>query len=134
MKSKVSTPYSSSHSSRATKLPVNGNGDLIKADDVLFIGVSLTKCLETNISGADRLTISPSPVSECILRDLYPGGEFYGPEWALLCLQWMSSGDGMDIGPVLALEPLSTILPGNYRYLQHIQALDRPTLFLGDHS
>jgi hypothetical protein len=33
-------------------------------------------------------------------------------------------------GPVLALEPLSTILPGNYRHLQHLQALDRPTLFL----
>ena len=31
----------------------------------------------------------------------------------------MSSGDGMDTGPVLALEPLSTILPGNYRHLQH---------------
>jgi hypothetical protein len=28
---------------------------------------------------------------------------------------------------VLALEPLSTILPGNYRHLQHAQALDRPT-------
>jgi hypothetical protein len=37
----------------------------------------------------------------------------------------------MDIGPVLALEPLSTILPSNYRHLQHPQALDRPTLFLG---
>jgi hypothetical protein len=36
--------------------------------------------------------------------------------------------------PVLALEPLSTILPGNYRHLQHPQALDRPTLFLGDRS
>jgi hypothetical protein len=40
----------------------------------------------------------------------------------------------MDTGPVLALEPLSTILPGNYRHLQHPQALDRPTLFLGDRS
>jgi len=40
----------------------------------------------------------------------------------------------MDTGPVLALEPLSTILPGNYRRLQHPQALDRPTLFLGDRS
>jgi hypothetical protein len=39
----------------------------------------------------------------------------------------VSSGDGMDTGPVLALEPLSTILPGNYRHLQHPQALDRPT-------
>ena len=38
----------------------------------------------------------------------------------------------MDTGPVLALEPLSTILPGNYRHLQHPQALDRLTLFLGD--
>src|SRR5271170_1969359 len=36
----------------------------------------------------------------------------------------------MDTGPVLALEPLRTILPGNYRHLQHLQALDRPTLFL----
>jgi len=27
------------------------------------------------------------------------------------------SGDGMDTGPVLALEPLSTVLPGNYRHL-----------------
>ena len=40
----------------------------------------------------------------------------------------------MDTGPVLALEPLSTILPSNYRHLQHPQALDRPTLFLGDRS
>ena len=40
----------------------------------------------------------------------------------------------MDAGPVLALEPLSTILPGNYRHLQHPQALDRPTLFLGYRS
>ena len=40
----------------------------------------------------------------------------------------------MDTGPVLALEPLSTILPGNYRHQQHPQALDRPTLFLGDRS
>ena len=47
-------------------------------------------------------------------------------------LQWVSSEDGMDTEPVLALEPLSTILPGNYRHLQHPQALDRPTLFLGD--
>jgi len=30
--------------------------------------------------------------------------------------------------------PLSTILPGNYRHLQYPQALDRPTLFLGDRS
>jgi hypothetical protein len=36
----------------------------------------------------------------------------------------------MDTGPVLALEPLRTILPGNYRHLQHLRALDRPTLFL----
>ena len=28
----------------------------------------------------------------------------------------MSSGDGMDTGPVLALEPLSTILPASYRF------------------
>jgi hypothetical protein len=34
----------------------------------------------------------------------------------------------------MALEPLSTILPGNYRHLQHPQALDRLTLFLGDRS
>jgi len=40
----------------------------------------------------------------------------------------------MDTGPVLALEPLSTIMPGNYRQLQHPRALDRPTLFLGDRS
>ena len=40
----------------------------------------------------------------------------------------------MDTGPVLALEPLSTILPGNYRHLQHPRTLDRLTLFLGDHS
>jgi hypothetical protein len=40
----------------------------------------------------------------------------------------------MDTGPVLALELLSTILPGNYRHLQHPQVLDRPTLFLGDRS
>ena len=40
----------------------------------------------------------------------------------------------MDTGPALALEPLSTVLPGNYRHLQHPQALDRPTLFLGDRS
>jgi hypothetical protein len=40
----------------------------------------------------------------------------------------------MDTGPVLALEPLSTILPGSYRHLQHPQALDRLTLFLGDRS
>jgi hypothetical protein len=46
----------------------------------------------------------------------------------------MSSGDGMDTGPVLALEPLSTIMPSNYRRLQHPRALDRPTLFLGDRS
>jgi hypothetical protein len=38
----------------------------------------------------------------------------------------------MDTGPVLALEPLSTILPGNYRHLQRPQVLDRLTLFLGD--
>jgi hypothetical protein len=42
----------------------------------------------------------------------------------------VSSGDGINTGPVLALEPLST--PGNYRHLQRPQALDRPTLFLGD--
>jgi hypothetical protein len=29
----------------------------------------------------------------------------------------------MDTGPVLALEPLSTILPGNYRHLQHAPGL-----------
>ena len=46
----------------------------------------------------------------------------------------MSSGDGMDTGTVLALEPLSTILPGNYCHLQRLQALERPTLFLGDRS
>jgi hypothetical protein len=40
----------------------------------------------------------------------------------------------MDTGPVLALESLSTILPGNYRHLQHPQASDSPTLFLGDRS
>ena len=40
----------------------------------------------------------------------------------------------MDTGPILALEPLSTILPGNYRHVQHHQALDKPTLFLGDCS
>jgi hypothetical protein len=40
----------------------------------------------------------------------------------------------MDTRIVLALEPLSTILPGNYQHLQHPQALDRPTLFLGDRS
>jgi len=40
----------------------------------------------------------------------------------------------MDTGPVLALEPLNTILPGNYQHLQHPQALDRPTLFLEDRS
>jgi len=34
----------------------------------------------------------------------------------------VSSGDGMDTGPVLALEPLSMILPSNYRHLQHPQA------------
>jgi hypothetical protein len=44
----------------------------------------------------------------------------------------VGSGDGMDTRPVMALEPLSTILPGNYRHLQHPQALGRPTLFLGD--
>jgi hypothetical protein len=46
----------------------------------------------------------------------------------------VSSGDGMDTGPVLALEPMSTILPGNYQHLQQLRALDRPTLFLGDRS
>jgi hypothetical protein len=46
----------------------------------------------------------------------------------------VSSGDETDTGPVLALEPLSTILLGNYRHLQHPQALDRLTLFLGDRS
>jgi hypothetical protein len=40
----------------------------------------------------------------------------------------------MDTGSVLALEPPSTILSGNYRHLQHPQALDRLTLFLGDRS
>jgi hypothetical protein len=40
----------------------------------------------------------------------------------------------MDTGHVLALEPLSIVLPGNYRHLQDPQALDRPTLFLGDRS
>jgi hypothetical protein len=40
----------------------------------------------------------------------------------------------MDTGPILAPEPQSTILPGNYRHLQHPQTLDRPTLFLGDLS
>ena len=31
-----------------------------------------------------------------------------GPEWAPpRSLQWVSSGDGMDTGPVLALEPLA---------------------------
>jgi hypothetical protein len=40
----------------------------------------------------------------------------------------------MDTGPVLALELLSTILPGNYRVPTAPQALDRPTLFLGDRS
>jgi hypothetical protein len=49
-------------------------------------------------------------------------------------LQWVSSRDGMDTEPVQALEPLSTILPGNYRHLQRPRALDRPTLFLGDRS
>ena len=33
-------------------------------------------------------------------------------------LQWVSSGDGRDAGPVLALEPLSTIWPSNYRHLR----------------
>ena len=47
--------------------------------------------------------------------------------------EWVSSGDEMDTGSVLALE-LSTILPGNYQHLQHPQALDRPTLFLGGSS
>jgi hypothetical protein len=46
----------------------------------------------------------------------------------------VSSGDGMDTGTVLALEPLNATLPGNYRHLQHPQALDRLTLFLGDRS
>jgi hypothetical protein len=33
------------------------------------------------------------------------------PEWALpRSFQRMSSGDGIDTGPILALEPLSTIL------------------------
>jgi hypothetical protein len=40
----------------------------------------------------------------------------------------------MDTRLVLALEPLSTILPGNYRHLQHSPAFDRPTLFLGYRS
>jgi hypothetical protein len=42
-------------------------------------------------------------------------GTHLGPESAPpRSLEWVSSGDGMDIGPVLALEPLSTILPGIY--------------------
>ena len=40
----------------------------------------------------------------------------------------------MNTGPVLALEPLSAILSGNYRHLQHPQILDISTLFLGDRS
>jgi hypothetical protein len=47
-------------------------------------------------------------------------------------LQRVSPGDGMNTGPVLALEPLSATLSGNYRYLQHPQTLDMSTLFLGD--
>jgi hypothetical protein len=47
-------------------------------------------------------------------------GTPFGPDWGPpRSLQWVSSGDGMDTGPVLALEPLSTILPGNYWHLQH---------------
>lgn len=64
----------------------------------------------------------------------------------------MSSGDGRDAGPVLALEPLSTTWPSNYRHLQPPpglgqadtvprrlclgdstqEALPRSTPFLGD--
>src|SRR4051812_3061139 len=34
-----------------------------------------------------------------------------GPEWAFpRSFQWMSSGDGIDTGPILALEPLSAIV------------------------
>jgi hypothetical protein len=33
----------------------------------------------------------------------------------------------MDTGPILALEFLSTIMPGNYRHLQHPRALDIAT-------
>jgi hypothetical protein len=46
----------------------------------------------------------------------------------------VSSGDGMDTGSILALESLSTVLLGNYWHLQRPQALDRPTMLLGDRS
>jgi hypothetical protein len=58
-----------------------------------------------------------------------------GPGWGPpRSLQWVSSRDGTDTGPILTLKPLSTILPGNCRHLRHLQALDRPTLFLRDRS
>jgi hypothetical protein len=38
-----------------------GNGGLIKANRVLFIGVSLTECLETNISGLTHWLSVPAP-------------------------------------------------------------------------
>jgi hypothetical protein len=47
-------------------------------------------------------------------------------------LQWVSSGDGMDTGPVLALEPPSTILPGNYRPAP--SDLGQADIVLGDRS
>jgi hypothetical protein len=58
-----------------------------------------------------------------------PLGPELGPPKSL---QWVGSGDGMDTGPVLALEPLSTILPGNYWHLQPPQALGDtvPRIFL----
>jgi len=40
-----------------------------------------------------------------------PLGPELGPPKSL---QWVGSGDGMDTGPVLALELLGTILPSNY--------------------
>ena len=49
----------------------------------------------------------------------------------LRSLQWANSGDGMNTGPVPDLEPLSTVLSGNWGTYS-TPRLYRPTLFLGD--